>query len=126
MKKRTASFLTASILLVAVAFGLNGSVISITTTSPYAGGGTGALQCVYSTPGDASYPTQWTMRKLPSGAPGGLRQVGTQVGAITTGATYVDYEVQFYPPAGHTFAGTNPQSVRIYRNKLSVLTVHYQ
>jgi FlaG/FlaF family flagellin (archaellin) len=126
MKKRTASLLTAFILLVAVAFALNGSVISITNTTPYAGGGTGALQCVYSTQSDANHVTQWKIRKLNTTTWGSLRAMGTTAGSITTGPNYVDYEVQFVPPAGDNFTGTNPVSVRVYPNKLSVVTIHYQ
>lgn len=127
MNKRFAYFLTAFILLAAVAIaGLNGGVISI-TSGPYSGGGsTGAIKCEYSTSSDATHPTTWQMKKKGSTTGwGSVRQMNT-VYPITTGSGYVDYEVLFTAPAGDTFLGTNPAAVRVTCNQLSTVTVHYQ
>lgn len=102
-----------------------GEVASI-SYGPYPGGsGTGAVQCVYSIPADSTHLTTWKMKKCGATKWGPARNVGYPPVVVSSQSSYADYDLWFTPPGSASFDG-NPVLVRVFRDKLAIVAIHYK
>ena len=109
--------------LLAAAWAGNIGIIAV-TYGIYAGGGTtGTLQCVYRSPADAAHPTTWQMKKRSSTVWPPAMAVDSPAVRVTTGSTYVDYDVRFFASAGKVPPADT--IIRVFRNQSAITTVSY-
>jgi hypothetical protein len=101
-----------------------GAVAFITYTPHSTGGKSGAIQCVYATPSDATHPTQWKMKRTTSSVYNSLRPVGGAPIIVPSGSEHIDYDVTFVPKSPDVFHG-NPALVRVFRDQMATVSIYY-